>query len=745
MAMAKVIVKRYGDNRTIWLQEGYLCEQAGVSDGYLRKRARTLFFDSVPASCRNRSLLPATGMSWRFTQIDGTYYYDYDAVPDKAPNYYRSQLPTERQLLDYARNPYTEDEYSQKLKEELVDEAVGHVPAQQRKEWLTYYMTDCRKMTFGPEDASRMAEAYAVARYISDMRRGGYKQWGFKRLKDFDVSVCELLKERKYPNFAISNPASLRRKLNEIASAEREGKALDEFVSDKFGNDNSTLVKKTDVVDTETGEIYSLSMHEFVMYGLWNGGGAEHGTLNKQKKVQLYEQYLSEMSRYGYTERVMSYRTFSFHTAKWETRLFRSYGRDGYTLHNNRNRPYVLTQGVKNPMSLWVADGTGTKMVFQYHGLMRTLFRVNIFDVYSQRIIGYCINTRIRQRNVDHEEAWMFREALSMAIETCGGRVANELLSDNGGAFADPQNKEICNLIFPTYRTITPGNSQENQAETLQRLVFNFCRRYSNFVGSRMGNIKDENRTTNFEGLDIRSLPTYEEALQQQNDMVEAWNNNTGADGLTPNQRFFGNGGENLKREDWGYRPAAETVRRALGMRTTVHLAHMRGKMKIESDGDIYYYEIDLAQNAEKINRMTGYQGDAEVTVCHDGKVADLYTDGGALICSCNAVEKAFKATCEADDDTRRGMGKQRKMRDDFDKKVQGSMESIADAKWRMPLSGEITDYGFAVAGKSKVKPEIQDCEEMLLNQEAEQTSELPIRKNKQGEMTPEQQAMNDF
>ena len=744
---AKVIVKRYGDNRTIWIREDYLCEATGVKSDYLWKFCRPNFLKSLSPSQRTRELLPATGTSWRFAKMGGTFYYDYNFIPDVQPTCYRSQLPSERQLLDFGRNPFTENEYEALLKEHLVQEAGKCISAEERYSSMVYYMTNNGKYNFNASDAERLVEAYIVAKYVALARTGnGYMRWGFDKLKGFDKAVCDFLQEKCYPNFKVSSSATLRRKLNEFITAERMGKGLDIFISDKYNNDNRSIVRKTDVFDRETGEVYQLSLHELVMYGLWNGGGAEYGNLSKKKKVMLYDQYVEEMTRYGYAESVISYRTFAFHTDKWETKLFLSKGRDGDSAHNNKHRSYVLTEGVKNPMSLWVADGTGTKMVFQHQGKMRTLYRVNIFDVASQKVVGYSIQTKLGAK-VDKEEAWMFRDALIMAIEQSGGRVARELLSDNGGAFSKGETKEICTALFPKYRTIAPGNSQENQAETLQRLMFNFCRRYSNFVGSRMGNIQDENRTTNFKNLDISKLPTFEEAVNQQIQLVEEWNNYVGADGLSPNNRFYGDGGENLKRDDWGVKPDETLLRYALGMRTRMHLGWMRGKLKIEQGNETYYYEIDLATNANEINRRTGYQNDAEVLVCHDGSVADIYTVDGSLICSCNMVTKSFKSEYEATDESRAGMGKQRFVRAKFDNKVEQLEDELEDANFRMPMNGEMTDYGFAVAGKSRVKEDIQDVNDYFLNQEFEDSASVSVskRKLKEEAMTPEQRAIESF
>lgn len=741
----EVILKRYGTQRTIWVSEGYLLKNTTANANTLHVY-RTAFLKSVPQSLRNRALLPTTGKNWRFTLMNSQRFYDFDTITD----YYKKSLPTERELLDLCRRPMDADQCTEYLKENIVAIAEKEMTTKEIADITAYYMAES-EVTFNPDQARSLAECYAVAQYAKKMREGeNFKRWGFDLLKDFDNALIAFYAEKKYPNFKPGSSDVLRRKLAAITDPAS-------LISEKYGNSNAALVKKTNVVDTETGEVLDLSLHELVMFGLWNGLGAQHGQLSKERKIALHSQYAAEMERYGYKDRIMSYRTFCAHTAKWETKMFRSYGRDGATVHNNLYRPFTLTQGVLNPMSLWVADGTGTKMVFQYRGQMRTLYRVNIFDVMSQKIVGYSLQTKIGYHQ-DKEEAWMFIDALKMAIDTCGGRVAKELLTDNGGAFAKGDTQEICKLLFPRYRTITPGNSQENQAETLQRLVFNFCRRYSNFVGSRMGAISDNNRTTNFDGLDIAKLPTFEEAVNQQIEMVRAWNSNRGADGMTPDERFFGeltveNGKLKIESDaDFGYKPDETVLRRALGMKASVNLAYMRGKLSIENQGSTYYYELDLAANAEKINKMTGYKPDARVMVCHDGQTADLYTEDGRLIMSCKAVNKAFKALCEADEQTGKGMAEQLKIRKDFDQKVNDNMDTINEMRFRLP-DGEITDYMYAVATRSKVKPDIQDYEEILLNTEiqretgdTEENEKLKIEKPKKPvKPSIEQQAFDDF
>ena len=52
-----IVIKPYGDKRTIWLNEGYLARMCGVSTDYLRV-ARVMYKNSIPESARGLNILP---------------------------------------------------------------------------------------------------------------------------------------------------------------------------------------------------------------------------------------------------------------------------------------------------------------------------------------------------------------------------------------------------------------------------------------------------------------------------------------------------------------------------------------------------------------------------------------------------------------------------------------------------------------------------------------------------------------
>ena len=732
--MKEVIVKRLGDNRTIWISE----ELIGNKD--LQKSRRSDFLKSVPVSLRNRNILPATGESWRWAKIDNCFYFDFDTIPSIT----KRKLPSEAQLLTLAAKGYSKEENTAIMKQELLQEAKADINETDLKEITDKFMFG-NDRNFSFDYSAKLAEGFVVLSYIAKIRNtegaDGWRKFGFQKMKDFDEAVCNFFKEKNYPNLKISGSRQLRAKLSDFVASDNK---IEMLISKKIGNQNASVVLTIDLIDEETGEVLKYSLHQTVMYGLWNGGNVELGELNKQNKTQLYSLYVDEMTRYGYGEEVMGYDCFCRHTNRWFTEMFVSSGRTGSQIYTHKIKPYVLTKGVENPMSLWVADGTGTKMVFQYKGTMRTLFRVNIFDVYSQKIVGYAIQTNLK-KDAKKEESWMFVESLKMAMEQSGGRIAKEILTDNGGAFADSEVKQALQVLFPVYRTIKPGNSQANKAETLQRLVMNFCRRYENFVGTRLG-VKAEHQTTNFDGLDLNNLMTFEEAVAQQAQMIEEWNNRKGADGLTPNERYFGVNNENLTSDSWGVVPSEFAVRRALGWKTEIDLSYQRGILQIVKDGIEYSYQLNLSENAEKINKLTGWKGNAKVKVYHDGKVADIYNYQDELIVSVKAVNKAFKAECEKDSLSAQGMQEQVAEIKKFEQKSIQTVEEIKQLHWSLPVSGEVTDYGFALAGKTSVKYDVQDQEEIALNEEAEEALEKNLKKQiDKEESDVEDTAFDDF
>lgn len=97
-----IIIRRHSTELpSLWLSEQYLCSLLlTLSPEYLMYKARHSYKQSVQPCFRKRDFLPDTGKAWRWAKAQGTFYYDYDRIPDKEPNRYRSQLPGRNQLME---------------------------------------------------------------------------------------------------------------------------------------------------------------------------------------------------------------------------------------------------------------------------------------------------------------------------------------------------------------------------------------------------------------------------------------------------------------------------------------------------------------------------------------------------------------------------------------------------------------------------------------------------------------------
>jgi hypothetical protein len=98
---ADILIRKEKGIKVLWLSEAFLLSCcAGLSDTFLRTKARFTYRQSVSPCMRDNSILPDTGTAWRWAKIDGRFYYSYSNIPDKSPANYKSKLPTCNELLE---------------------------------------------------------------------------------------------------------------------------------------------------------------------------------------------------------------------------------------------------------------------------------------------------------------------------------------------------------------------------------------------------------------------------------------------------------------------------------------------------------------------------------------------------------------------------------------------------------------------------------------------------------------------
>jgi hypothetical protein len=85
--------ERGKDKATTWVSEEYLLKVLeGLTEEYLRTKARFRYKETLPKNTLLNGVLPDTGAYWRYSKFHGKIYYDCDRIPDDPRTMYRSQL-----------------------------------------------------------------------------------------------------------------------------------------------------------------------------------------------------------------------------------------------------------------------------------------------------------------------------------------------------------------------------------------------------------------------------------------------------------------------------------------------------------------------------------------------------------------------------------------------------------------------------------------------------------------------------
>ena len=686
----------YKDN-TLWLSESLLV-QAGISRAYLKQAARY----------RNR----AGNKSWRYCQLMGSFYYDYVSIPDKAPAYLRSKLPSFDECMSCAmqENLYVRESEKTYYSKLILDTLYIYENNQE----ITYYMCDSTPR-FPQNIAEQMSRALAWCRMMTDyLDNNKYKQLGINKKKDYMQFCFYLIAKEDIEGLQVSTLASLRKKLYYFPKT-GQNEQRNYLISKHFGNDNARVVGKYQVVHPETGEIMRYDAHEAVIYESWMN---PHKS-NKRTKYDLYHnEYRIEMESSGIDP--VEYRTFCSYITRISNRAIMSKERDGGKHFNDKYKPYVPCRPLEYALSLVAADGSGTKLAYQYQdklGLTKraTLYLVRITDVASRYIMGYAIG--------DHETPEMVRQALSQAVRSSGNREFLDLITDNGSAFNNKESKRLIRMISRQSRTITPGNSQENPAELHVRLLTQFSRKMENWIYSGF-NAHHIDHTANPDYFaKNENLPSYEEAVEQVIILINEWNN-TPWQGKTPSERFANKNPKSGVLDE-------KVLRYCFGYKTIVNIAYMRGFVvcykEIGGQRQKFSFDIPDYHNAiSVINTACGNTSDAEVQVCYDASFADLYTPDGRYIMTCPRTRLAAKSWAEAvpGDEDALALAITRK---------NGMIKAATTFAEEVVASADVFKYGLMVADtslKGNVKNTYNQTTEEALFEKINKTSQRKINKS---------------
>ena len=513
-----IVLRQFQGNTTMWLSERYICNTLGSNMGdYLRIRGRLIYRQSVSPCFRSKDILPDTGKAWRYARINGQFYYDFDRIPDRKDTRYRSRLGERDELLHAADELATAEVRiaEQYAIRNLEDYVKAHIRNTDFLRFRYYEINGVCK--YNKDKAKELAEAMAWARSIKELvANGGYKDFGYRTKEDFYKACAQILYKKKLEGFAVTTGGSLRKKL--VYFPEDEMEQYDFFVSGRYGNDNARKIGKCKLVDEETGEIKRFDIHEALILKLW----MNFGSPAKESKIDLWNHYERDIAYLG--EKALSYSTFCHYTNMYNTRLKTYRERHGWKAFASTFLSYIPTENLRYGNSLWCADGSGT-LAYSYldrTGKLRSmrLYIIMVTDVATGKIVGWA-PASIGQHKETPE---MVREAVLMGLRGCGKREIMEFVSDNHGAFTGTESVEFLTQVCRKVRTIEPGNSQANYAETQFRLFKKTIRSEFNWLGSSWDS-KDIENTANEDYLNAESFPSYAEVIEQVSRKIEEWNN----------------------------------------------------------------------------------------------------------------------------------------------------------------------------------------------------------------------------
>ena len=666
-----IVIRNYKDGETLWISSRLIMQICQVTDDYLRK-TRATFKKSIQKGYKYGDFLPNTGTSWRWGKANGTFYYDFDCLPDRAPTHYRSKFGTKADILK-AFETMQADKINQKtdvLKSEIIRQVQRLIDYSDSK----YYMFSAM-VGFTQRQADQMATARAWCTWMHiQLVNDNYKKLGFNKIQDFYQTCTELISALDLEGFRIKSAAYLRNKVNDFPISGDLLAQLNFFINGRYGNINAQIVGKYPLVDESTGQVYNFDIHEAIMFNLYmNPGGS-----TKEYIHTLHQYYLQDVKEFELEP--VAYRTFCHHLTRFNRQIQTARSRHGEDYYKKHVQTYVTADKLKYAHSLFAGDGSGT-INYKYRkpdGKLATmkLYVILISDVASRFIAGFSVAPKGTHKETDT----MTKEAIKMAIENGGNQTMFEFISDNHGAFTSAESKSFLNLAFNKVRTIEAGNSQANPAETQFRLFKRSLKDIKNFISTSWdAGIEGQ---ANTDQLDIKELPEYDDAVIQLYQLIQRWNNMPLRDGSTPTQRFA------LKNEKC--RPIEPVVLRYLfAKHTELDISYMRGFVNVyrtKGYNDVEKFQFEIpdygGEGTELIAKATGYTFGAKVKVVWDENMADLYTLDGKFIMSCPPVSKASQSHAEQTNESLKALGNLKKRKEnqtEFINEFEASLNEVVN------------------------------------------------------------------
>ena len=668
-----ILIRATSDGQTVWVSQRMVCEVCGVSEEHLRTVCRERYKSSLPPSWQKVAdqseffLGKKEGKAWRWGRKGGQYYYDYDHIPNRKPTCYRDLLPSKEELIGAVEDQKLDS--SRTRRNRIVDTLDEKVKNYESVDDFIYFST----FTIGDKDifdtrrARDLQQAAAWCRFLKNapalIENGSL---GFRTLTGLYKVCAARIEKLDLTGFRIKSAESLRKKIAALPDGEAMLAAL---VSGKYCNDNRRILGKSEIVDYATGEVMKYDAHQATIMSYWLNPGRSQ----KDSKQTLYGLYAYDMECLNIEPVKLS--TFTHYINKWDNRYLSAAERHGKVYAKNAFRPYVPSKPLEYANSLWVSDGSGV-VPYRYQdqygkwGTMK-MYTMLVTDAGSRYIAGYAVSSKGQHA----EDPRMLRDAMRMALLDNGKTEVMDFLSDNHGAYTGEASKAYLQRVCRNFRTIAPGNSQANPAETMFRL---FKRRFKSYfkLPETSWNARSLESMANPDYYDIMALPTYTEAIEKLTIAIREWNNTRLENELTPSEWFH-----TLKNDRAGQYTDRQ-YRRITGEMSKRDLSYLRSILTLERDGKEYKFDIPTdAGTVALIAQHMGYASSFKTHVYWNSEGADVYTTDEVYMFTCSPAPLASKSMTEATPDSLRALAYYNRKGAEFEEMVDGFVEDVEAAK----------------------------------------------------------------
>lgn len=640
----------------------------------LVSEARLLDLGYTAHALRSRRNDYQTGKlnSWGFKTFYNQHYYLYDMIPN-------SHRLGSKELLEKLAEPIESDTQGEIIA--LFESEVIANYKQSDEDWYT--TQDMYKV-----DAITEAKELAMSKYIIVL----IKEWvSTNKQKDFGIGKMMLWEIMSKATVSLcpkimkhSSAKSLMNKVKSMPDDEQELRLA--IIPKTKGNQNRRKVGRPEnrLVNPETGEVYQYDMHQYLIFMFWMNPLRP----NKLRKKGVYDKYVAACKQ-------SQIEPVSLSTAKVyinQNRHWMSLERDGEAVFNDKVAPYISQLKAQKYCSLWVADWSGTKLLYydKSSRKVKSLYMLRITDVATNKIVGW-------ELVKGGEPAWAVRSALKKAIQFTDGYGCGEFVTDNGGAWKEDDTAARIKAVAKHHRRIAIGNKQANKAETYVRLLSEFARQFDNwnylgFAGQH-GSIDNVH---NPDYLNKELLPDETGCVEQVAQMVTLWNDEKGTD------KPYSDKIECL---------SELKLRRLNGIHTVFSLANSRGILKPSHEG--VTYEFDLSDYDAIIEQAAKHTKDKamKVEVVFDHKQADLYSPDWQLIASVLPLQKSHSTVFESTPDTIQGFESQKAKKEDFKTAAKDKVNGVQRILEDLPYQSSYQVN--KVAKEAKQEHELHEVEEI--------------------------------